>query len=63
MLSVHELRRFSSWLDPLEPCRVATGRRCLPLVKDAVVEKKKLDSLSMWMQRINLHCMAFFELI
>ena len=25
--------------------------------------KKKLDSLSMWMQRINLHCMAFFELI
>lgn len=37
MLLVHELRRFSSWPDPLEPCRVATGRPRLPSVKDADV--------------------------
>ena len=37
MLLVHEFQRFSSWLDLLEPCRVATGRPFLHSVNDAVV--------------------------
>ena len=38
---MHEWRRFSSWLDPLEPCRVATDHLPLPSEKDAVVPRAK----------------------
>ena len=49
MLLVHELQRFSSLLDPLEPCRVATGRPRLPSVKDAVVANALRLGFGRWM--------------
>jgi hypothetical protein len=60
VLLVHKLRRFSSWLDPLEPCRVATGRPRPPSVKDAVVNALGLDVRTIG--KSHIHCKAFFEL-